>query len=301
MNTLTKLYLLVPSVLLLLAGCSYTPPLPGYHRANWSGSVAGESVKDFHEALYDALFPNGSHGEINDSQLGPFFEYTYFWTGGFYKDEAAFYKGLKFIFPEYKKHTQRITYREKPADLISFPPEECGSAIVITYSTQTGLVTRVEFVYQDNAPGQCKKLIARAKNVAGLQHINIQDRLDNRKFKGEPPLCSTIPKKFFTYTHDETDSNRRDPPSEWNSFYNQGFCYTDEMMLVHYFYQTSKQVQQSKAEERRQELMDAENERQAEYRRHLRFDPMYDFTMVGPDGKKMRCGRPTPQSTVQCR
>jgi hypothetical protein len=291
MNTLSKL-LLTAAPVLLLTGCPYFSSIPGYSYWSAGGAATNKAIFEFHGKLDNALFPSGSHGDHQKGYVG----YVVYTQGGFEKDQEMFYKALKLIFPEYEKHTQRLMDKKRPVELISFPPEECGAAILITHHPKTKSVISVRFTYQKGARGKCEKQSRRAESAYALQSVDIEKLLKENKFKGEPPLCSTIPKKHMAVTRPVTGSDY----IEWY-FYNQGFCWTDDAMLIHYFYQTPKQVQQEKAEKRRRELRDAENERQAEYRRHLRFDPMFDFTMIGPDGKKMRCGRPTPESAVRCR
>jgi hypothetical protein len=292
MNTLTKLLLTIaPSALLLLTACGPVRSVPGYH--HYRGGATDDSVNRFHAELFDALYPLRTHAVIVGGDQSRNIELDYR-EGSFKEDEAAFNKGLKLVFPEYEKHTQQISYRGKPAELIRFPPEECASAILIKRSSVTSLVTGVEFIHQDGAAGKCEKQSKRAENARQLQFVDIKKVLEKNGFKGEPPLCSTIPKKHMTITKPVT----KPAYISWN-VYSQGFCYSDDSMLIHYFYQTPKQIRQDKAEQRR---IDRDNYEADQRERERRLaDPMYDFTVEGPRGKTLHCGRDTPDSPVHCR
>jgi hypothetical protein len=259
---------------------------------------AAKGVKNFYEAFAPAAFNLLPAQSISGDQLWQNDPLLYLSTyimridyrglPYFNSVRDRFHYTMKLVYPDYEKNTTTVTTKTETIRTITFPKDRCGAKIVFVMRKGERFYDHIDFTIQRDAEGTCEKEYEIAKSLEESQRELKRKNL----FPENQPLCKNVPKAKRRVTIDGYES-----PKGWE-IYSSGYCYQSDGRLIHYAWQTKKQQEENRIQV--QKTLAGQRAYNAYRARKLAEDPLFDFTMQGPDGRLHRCGRDSKDEAVRC-
>jgi hypothetical protein len=278
-----------------LVGCAATSR-PAFEDPPANADAVGEFARKFHRIAW-------GHSRFEKQKDPRLYTSAYIWRIALndeYQDfivyQDRFFRALELIYPKYKENMTTVRTKLGTAAVITFPKDQCGAKIEIFTKAGRANVSSVDFKVQRNSTGRCEKETEKAqyiyRELNNLKHCSFKDSLG---FIENVPRCSEVPQSHLVRGHPVNDCTpAEDGPQGWYE-YNSDYCIYRDAKIIHYAWQTKKQRSGNAAAARRA------REYEAYQARKRAADPLYDFTVTGPDGKKMYCGRENKNEEVSCR
>jgi hypothetical protein len=224
------------AAVLTLSGCSFIPD--GLHSQAIPGSAADKGTAQFLAAFYEQAV-SSKIGYIRPAEEGK----IWFERGAYFipRDDQILWSNLgtvravaAMLDPTNEARGKQSAVMELPAlEIITFPPEKCGAAILLR-----GHSPIILFLYQDGATGDCSAEIQKLKYYKNYSSAKETPRYFKNRYDPDLPFCDEIPKGQKTYLKKDSGKEALFSPP-WRT-YKSGYCFSREYEVYTHYWRPGK-------------------------------------------------------------